>query len=133
MYQQAEGPGRRILVVEDEDMVRDLIVTRLSIAGYQTFEARDGFDGLLRIEDSRPDAMLLDVNMPRLDGFGMLQLMKSRGIRTPTMVLTARNQPEDVRNAISLGARDFLTKPFRDDQLLTRVARLLRKAPAVSA
>lgn len=133
MYQTADGPGRRILVVEDEDMVRDLIVTHLAIAGYQTFEATDGFDGLLRIEQVRPDAMLLDVNMPRLDGFGMLKLMKSRGVKTPTMVLTARNQPEDVRAAIGLGARDFLTKPFRNDQLLTRVARLLRKAPSVSA
>ena len=129
MFPTADTMGRRVLVVEDEIMVRDLLVTRLTIAGYQIFEAGDGFEALLRIEDSRPDAMLLDVNMPRLDGFGTLKLMRSRGLRTPTMVLTARNQPEDVKTAIGLGAKDFLTKPFREDQLLTRVARLLRKAP----
>ena len=129
MFPTADTMGRRVLVVEDEIMVRDLLVTRLTIAGYQIFEAGDGFEALLRIEDSRPDAMLLDVNMPRLDGFGTLKLMRNRGLRTPTMVLTARNQPEDVKTAIGLGAKDFLTKPFREDQLLTRVARLLRKAP----
>jgi two-component system OmpR family response regulator len=67
--------------------------------------------------------------MPRLDGFGLLRKMRLEGISTPTMVLTARNQPDDVKQAITLGARDFLAKPFKDDQLLQRVGRLLRKAP----
>ena len=121
----------RILVVEDDPIILDLITTRLDLAGYDTYFARDGVEGLARLHELRPSAMVLDINMPRLDGFGLLRKMKLEGVlsRTPTMVLTARNQPDDVRRAITLGARDFLSKPFRDDQLLSRVGRLLRRAP----
>lgn len=130
MLQRPERQRRRILVVEDDPMIRELIVTRLELGGYQTFVAADGFQGLASLAEVRPAAMILDINMPRLDGFGMLRKMRESGAlaRTPTMVLTARNQPDDVRTAISLGARDFLSKPFGDDQLLARVARLLRQA-----
>ena len=135
MRMQPERQRTRILVVEDDPMIRELIVTRLELAGYQTFTACDGFQGLASLAEVRPAAMILDINMPRLDGFGVLTKMRETGAitRIPTMVLTARNQPDDVRNAISLGARDFLSKPFRDEQLLARVARLLRKVSAPSA
>jgi DNA-binding response OmpR family regulator len=120
----------RILVVEDDPIILDLITTRLDIAGYDTYFARDGFEGLKRLHELRPAGMVLDLNMPRLDGFGLLRKMRLEGLNTPTMVLTARNQPDDVRQAITLGARDFLAKPFKDEQLLQRVGRLLRRAPA---
>jgi DNA-binding response OmpR family regulator len=119
----------RILVVEDDPIILDLITTRLGIAGYDTYFARDGFEGLARLHELRPSALVLDINMPRLDGFGLLRKMRLEGLKTPTMVLTARNQPEDVKQAIELGARDFLSKPFKDEQLLQRVGRLLRRAP----
>ena len=119
----------RILVVEDDPIILDLITTRLDIAGYDTYFARDGFEGLARLHELRPSGMVLDINMPRLDGFGLLRKMRLEGLNTPTMVLTARNQPDDVKKAISLGAKDFLAKPFKDDQLLQRVGRLLRRAP----
>ncbi len=120
----------RILIVEDDPIILDLITTRLDIAGYDTYFARDGFEGLKRLHELRPSALVLDLNMPRLDGFGLLRKMRLEGLNTPTMVLTARNQPDDVKQAITLGARDFLAKPFKDEQLLQRVGRLLRKAPA---
>ena len=120
----------RILIVEDDPIILDLITTRLDIAGYDTYFARDGFEGLKRLHELRPSALVLDINMPRLDGFGVLRKMRQEGLNTPTMVLTARNQPDDVKKAITLGARDFLAKPFKDEQLLQRVGRLLRKAPA---
>lgn len=121
----------RILVVEDDPIILDLITTRLDLAGYDTYFARDGMEGLARLRELRPSAMVLDINMPRLDGFGLLAKMRSDLTlpRTPTMVLTARNQPDDVRKAIGLGARDFLSKPFKDEQLLQRVGRLVRRAP----
>jgi DNA-binding response OmpR family regulator len=119
----------RILIVEDDPIILDLITTRLDIAGYDTYFARDGFEGLSRLHELRPSALVLDLNMPRLDGFGLLRKMRLEGLNTPTMVLTARNQPDDVQQAITLGARDFLAKPFKDEQLLQRVGRLLRKAP----
>jgi two-component system OmpR family response regulator len=120
----------RILIVEDDPIILDLITTRLDIAGYDTYFARDGFEGLSRLHELRPSALVLDLNMPRLDGFGLLRKMRLEGLNTPTMVLTARNQPDDVQQAITLGARDFLAKPFKDEQLLQRVGRLLRKAPS---
>lgn len=123
----------RVLVVEDDQIILDLITTRLDIAGYDTYFARDGFEGLKRLHELRPSALVLDLNMPRLDGFGLLRKMRQEGLNVPTMVLTARNQPDDVRQAISLGARDFLAKPFKDEQLLQRVGRLLRRAPARAA
>jgi len=118
----------RILIVDDQPMMLELISTRLELAGYQTFVARDGSQGLARLYEVRPNAMLLDINMPRFDGFDVLRQMKRTGqtARVPTMALTARNEAADVQQAINLGARDFLTKPFEDQTLLMRVARLLR-------
>jgi two-component system OmpR family response regulator len=125
----ATGAGARILVVEDDPLILELVTTRLGIAGYEVFYARDGVSAMERLAEVRPKGMILDINMPRLDGFGVLQKMKSAGLTTsvPTLVLTARRQPEDVRRAVELGAKDFLSKPFDDQQLLARVARLLRK------
>lgn len=118
----------RILVVDDDPMILELLVTRLELAGYQVHTARDGHQALTRILEVQPQAMILDVNMPRLDGFGVLQHLKSTGriMTLPVMVLTARYQASDVQEAIKLGARDFLAKPFKDNQLFLRVGRLLR-------
>ena len=120
----------RILVVDDDPMILELLVTRLDLAGYQVASARDGHEALKRIADVQPHCMILDVNMPRLDGFGVLSHLKSTGriLNLPVMVLTARYQASDVQEAIRLGAKDFLAKPFKDNQLFMRVERLLRSA-----
>lgn len=127
---QHEVKQVRILVVEDDPMVLELITTRLSLAGFHPFSARDGYEGLARLKEVAPAAMVLDVNMPRLDGFGVLRGMKALGIGVPTLVLTARNQSSDVQEALKLGASDFLSKPFQDQQLLARVGRLIRRPAA---
>ncbi|MCI3134585.1 response regulator transcription factor [Phenylobacterium aquaticum] len=128
MSATASSTRRRILVVDDEPMVLELITTRLELAGYEAYYARNGREGLARLAELRPAALILDINMPELDGFGVMLEMAQSGmiLSTPTMVLTARNQTSDIRHAMTLGARDFLAKPFRDDQLLARVARLMR-------
>jgi len=133
--QLVNQPRQRMLVVEDDAMIRELIVTRLELAGYKTFTARDGYQALKRLAEIRASGMILDLNMPRLDGFEMLRYMSSTNIigKIPTMVLTGRNDPEDIRTAIGLGARDFTTKPFADKHFLARVARLVRSPPAPSA
>ena len=129
----SEGRRPRILIVEDDPMVLELVTVRLDLAGFQTYFARNGCEGLARIQDLRPDGLVLDINMPVMDGFGVLSHLKSLGAYyPPTLVLTARNKPEDVKAAIAMGARDFLAKPFKDDQLIARVARLIRK-PARSS
>ena len=76
----------RILVVEDDPMVLELITTRLSLAGFHTFNARDGYEGLAMLKEVAPAGMVLDINMPRLDGFGVLRGMKALGIAVPTLV-----------------------------------------------
>lgn len=132
--QRVETRPRRVLVVEDDPFLLELITTRLELAGFDTRAARDGSQALQRLTEFRPEAMVLDINMPVLDGFGVLTHMQAQGLteKTPTMVLTARNSPEDVSKAIKLGARDYLSKPFKDEQLIARVGRLLarNRAPA---
>ena len=124
----SEGRRPRVLIVEDDPMVLHLITTRLEFAGFETYYARNGREGLSRIHELRPDGLVLDINMPVMDGFEVLSTLKSGGsFYPPTLVLTARNKPEDVKAAIALGARDFLAKPFKDDQLIARVGRLVRK------
>ncbi len=120
----------RVLVVEDDKNILDLVVTRLQIAGYRTSFARDGAAAIEAVRTTPPQAMVLDLNMPGLDGFDVLRRLKQLGLTIPpTLVLTARNASSDVSEVVRLGARDFLTKPFRDQDLLARVARLLRHRP----
>jgi DNA-binding response OmpR family regulator len=119
----------RILVAEDDMDVRELIRTRLTAAGFDVHVARNGAEALDRISSVKPHAMVLDINMPEIDGFGVLQALKVSGRLCPVLVLTARHAADDVRRAVSLGAKDYLTKPFTEAQLQARVARLLR-APA---
>lgn len=127
--QPSERRARRVLVADDEPYVLELIVTRLSIAGFEVRAAKDGVLAVDRLTDFRPEALVLDINMPRLDGFGVLSHMRAQGLsdRVPTLVLTARNAAEDVAKAIQLGAKDYLSKPFRDDQLIARVGRLFNR------
>jgi DNA-binding response OmpR family regulator len=122
------SPSRRILVAEDDMGVRDLIRTRLNAAGYDTHTAVNGIEALLRIGELKPDGLVLDINMPEMDGFGVLEVLRDAPskIRLPVLVLTARHAADDVRRAVGLGAKDYLTKPFNEAQLLARVARLLR-------
>jgi two-component system OmpR family response regulator len=122
------SPSRRILVVEDDAGVRELIRARLTVAGYDVHTAHDGGEALGRLHSLRPGGVILDINMPVMDGFAVLAEMRSerRLSGIPVLVLTARHATDDVKRAVSLGAKDFLTKPFSDGQLLSRVARLLR-------
>ena len=116
----------RILVAEDDPGIRDLVRTRLELAGYEVMTARNGAEAFSLVQEVRPAAMVLDINMPGLDGFGVLRGLKARGRTLPVLVLSARHAAEDVRLAVRLGAKDYLTKPFTDAQLLARVSRLLR-------
>jgi two-component system OmpR family response regulator len=117
----------RVLVADDDRAILDLVCTRLTLAGYDAFSARNGAEALERQSRLKPHAMVLDLNMPQLDGFGVLAALgRERALRTPTLVLTARHAAADVQKAVDLGARDYLAKPFNDQQLLMRVARLLR-------
>jgi CheY-like chemotaxis protein len=127
--------SRRVLVAEDDAGVRDLIRTRLNAAGYDTHTAHDGLEAVQRIRELRPDGMVLDINMPGMDGFGVLEAIRADANvkHTRVLVLTARHAADDVKRAVALGAKDFLTKPFNENQLIVRVARLLRAPIAAPA
>jgi len=122
-----EAYRRRFLVVDDDRAIVELLSSRLTMAGFDAFAARDGRDALMKIESLRPHAVILDLSMPVLDGFGVLaQLGKAKCSLLPILVLSARHGAADVQRAISLGARDYLAKPFNDRQLQMRIARLFR-------
>lgn len=119
--------ARRVLVVDDDEGIVDLVSTRLIIGGYGVTVANNGFEAIRALADVQPQAMILDLNMPGMDGFGVLEHMRKPGsFKTPTLVLTARHLAHDVEKAIRLGAKDYLAKPFDDRMLLARVSRLFR-------
>jgi two-component system OmpR family response regulator len=122
-------PSISILVAEDDSGIREIIRTRLQMMGYQVVVARTGLEAVNKIRSRRPDALVLDINMPELDGFGVLKVLAdTKEGAPPTLVITARNAAEDVRHAVTLGAKDYLAKPFSEAQLQSRIARLLRFA-----
>jgi DNA-binding response OmpR family regulator len=121
---------RRILVADDDVAILELVSTRLTLSGYIVLTARNGVEALSRLNERRYDGMVLDLNMPQMDGFGVLECMADLGdAAPPTLVLTASHNAADVQRAVKLGARDYLSKPFEDRQLLMRVGRLFRTQP----
>ena len=124
------GTRGRILIVEDDGLTRDLIRVRLETAGYDTHTARTGREAIDRIVGLKPDAVILDINLPEIDGFGVLAALQSDlpDLPVPTLMLTSRKSSDDVHRAVALGAKDYLTKDVLQSQLLPRLARLLRSA-----
>ena len=123
-------PKPRILVAEDEPAIGLLVSLRLLMAGYEVETARNGHEALRHITGGRFDGVVLDINMPELDGFGVLTAMAELppSHSPPVLILSARHGSEDVQQAITLGAKDYLKKPFTEALLMSRVARLLRPA-----
>jgi two-component system alkaline phosphatase synthesis response regulator PhoP len=126
---------KRILVIEDD---RELLIglrDNLEIEGYEVVTAADGDIGVTRAVDAAPDAVILDVMLPTLDGFEVCRELKHRGLHMPILMLTARNQESDKIRGLELGADDYVTKPFSINELLARVKAMLRRAhePAARA
>jgi two-component system OmpR family response regulator len=119
--------SQRILVADDDDAICDTIEDALHLAGYLTMRAKDGQMALDRVRGDRPDLVILDVNMPKLDGFEVLRKMRSLSISTPAILLTARHEREDAVTGLKLGADDYVKKPFGLEELLLRVAAVLRR------
>jgi CheY-like chemotaxis protein len=129
---EPETQAATVLVCDDDPLILDLLDYRLSARGYRVELARDGQEGLARVAERRPDAMVLDAMMPRVDGFEVLRKLREseETRRIPVIILTARRQERDVLDALKLGADDFLTKPFIPEELLSRLALLLARARA---
>jgi two-component system copper resistance phosphate regulon response regulator CusR len=120
----------KILIVEDEPKTGDYLRQGLREAGFVVDLVQDGLDGLhLGIEGDQ-DLIILDVMLPRMDGWGVLQALTQAGISTPVIFLTAKDQVDDRVRGLELGAADYLVKPFSFAELLARVRNVLRRGPA---
>ncbi|MEY2826822.1 MAG: hypothetical protein RLZZ122_1186 [Actinomycetota bacterium] len=122
-----EGMNALVLVVEDEPGVRELVSEALSVAGHQALVARDGLEAINLLQSQKPDLIISDVNMPKLDGFAMVEKLRDRGIGTPVIFLTARNEKPDVGKGFRIGADDYVAKPFGIEELVLRVNAVLRR------
>jgi DNA-binding response OmpR family regulator len=117
----------RILIVEDEYAMRRGLEDCLRAEGYRVITAADGEEGLKRVLDEKPDLVLLDVMMPKLDGYAVCAELRRVGADVPVLMLTAKGQVEDRVSGLDAGADDYLVKPFSTEELLARVRALLRR------
>ena len=118
----------RILVVDDDRAVRESLRRSLQFNGYQVDVAGDGVEALDALAEQRPDAMVLDVMMPRIDGLEVCRRLRSTGDDLPILVLTARDAVSDRVTGLDAGADDYLPKPFALEELLARLRALLRRS-----
>jgi len=119
----------KILVVDDERAVRESLRRALELEGYEIELAEEGREALQRLaREDQPDAVILDVLMPGVDGLEVCRTLRSQGSRLPVLMLTARTQVEDRVEGLDAGADDYLTKPFALEELLARVRALLRRS-----
>ncbi len=122
-------PARKttILTADDDPQLLRLITRTLQLEGYEVLSASDGQQALSLIENNVPDAVLLDVMMPKMDGFTVCQRVREFSL-VPIIIITARGQDQDKIRGLDLGADDYLTKPFSVDELLARVRAVLRRS-----
>jgi len=117
----------RVLIIEDEFAMRTALADVLAAEGYRVITAADGASGLKRAIREKPDLVLLDIMMPRLDGFALCAELRRRGHAEPILMLTAKGQVADRVSGLDAGADDYLVKPFSTEELLARVRALLRR------
>lgn len=131
-----ETRSHKVLIAENERAVAEMLQIRLDVAGYHTMACRTGTQAMEMLSVMRPDVLILDLNLPDMDGWGILQALNNRYGKPPfpVLVMGRRLSADDVRRAVSIGARDALAKPFSGAEIVDRVARLLRRPnPVVSA
>ncbi|WP_406861789.1 response regulator transcription factor [Streptomyces sp. HUAS MG47] len=123
--------GERILIVDDEPAVREALRRSLAFEGYATEEAVDGLDALAKLESYHPELVVLDVQMPRMDGLTAARRIRASGATLPILMLTARDTVGDRVTGLDAGADDYLVKPFELDELFARIRALLRRSSYV--
>ena len=121
-------PSVRILVVDDERSLRELVTTALEFVGYQVRTATDGYGALAAVADFAPELIVLDVGLPRIDGFEVCRRLRAEGVSTPVIFLTARDSVDDTVGGLGVGGDDYLTKPFHLKELAARIEAVLKRA-----
>ncbi len=123
----AHAAATRILVVDDEESLADMLTTALRFAGYDVKSEATGFDALQTIKAESPDLVVLDVNLPDIDGFEVCRRIRKDGFGSPVIFLTARDSTDDLRTGFGGGGDDYLTKPFSLEELSLRIEAILRR------
>ena len=122
-----ERPATRLVVVEDDDSIRELLGAGLRFARYDVRTVANGLEALQVIGGSTPDMVVLDVNLPDMDGFEVCRRLRAAGHDVPVIFLTARRDTEDLREGFGGGGDDYVTKPFSLDELTFRIEAVLRR------
>ena len=125
--------NKKVLIVEDEKNIVDILSFNLNKEGYETLEAYDGATGLQLALEQDPDLILLDLMLPRMNGFDVCRSVRDAGRTTPIIMLTAREEETDKVLGLELGADDYITKPFSMRELLARVKANIRRSGMVGA
>jgi two-component system OmpR family response regulator len=120
-------PEARLLVVDDEPGIRELLTASLRFAGFDVLPAADGEEALRLAEQYRPDLVVLDVMLPDLDGFTVTRRLRERGRQMPVLFLTARDETSDKINGLTVGGDDYVTKPFSLEEVVARIRAVLRR------
>jgi two-component system, OmpR family, response regulator len=124
----ADTPGARLLVVDDEPNIVELLSASLRYAGFDVSSARSGREAVEQVRDVRPDLVVLDVLMPGVDGLSVLRQLRGNGVDVPVLFLTAKDAHEDRVAGLTLGADDYVTKPFSLAEVIARIHAILRRA-----
>jgi len=117
----------KILIIEDEESILMALTDDLGLEGYEIETATDGLKGLEIAKEKAHDLIILDIMLPKMDGFELCRQLRQAGVRTPILMLTAKSQEIDKVLGLELGADDYVTKPFSPRELLARVKAILRR------
>jgi len=117
----------KILIIEDEESILMALADDLALEGYEVASAKDGLQGLSMAKEKAHDLIILDIMLPKMDGFEVCKQLRQAGVATPILMLTARSQEIDKVLGLELGADDYVTKPFSPRELLARVKAILRR------
>jgi two-component system OmpR family response regulator len=120
--------GQLIMVIDDEAGVRELLADALKLAGFETVVAADAMIAQTMLRTIKPDLLIVDINMPLMDGFEFIERIRGNGDNTPALMLSARGDRADITRGLTLGADDYVTKPFGLEELVLRVRAILRRS-----
>jgi two-component system OmpR family response regulator len=130
---EGNAMGQLIMVIDDEAGVRELLGDALKLAGFETVAAADAMIAQTLLRTVKPDLLIVDINMPMMDGFEFIERIRGNGDNTPALMLSARGDRADITRGLTLGADDYVTKPFGLEELVLRVRAILRRSQFIQA
>ena len=125
---QGIAMSQLVMIIDDEAGVRDLLGDALKLAGFETVTAADAMIAQTLLRNTKPDLLIVDINMPMMDGFEFIERIRSNGDNTPALMLSARADRADITRGLTLGADDYVTKPFGLEELVLRIKAILRRS-----